>query len=111
MRSKNLTILLEYKEEDCVGSLLGKSVYPIMVLPSTSTTSPFLVYSQLPPVSAAKSTTTEPLFMESTISLVISLGASFPGIKAVVIIMSTSLAYLANSFISASIYSLDIVLA
>ena len=46
-----------------------------------------------------------------TISLVISLGAGLPGIKAVVIIISTSLAYLINNFISSSINSLDISLA
>ena len=41
----------------------------------------------------------------------ISLGAGFPGIKAVVMMMSTSLACLANSAISASMNSLDITLA
>lgn len=69
------------------------------------------MYSQFPPVSAARSTTIDPNFMDSTISLVINLGAGFPGISAVVITISTSLHYLANNFISASINSLDITLA
>jgi len=69
------------------------------------------VSSQLPPVSAARSTITDPYFIESTIYLSISLGAGLPGINAVVMIISTSLAYLANRAISASIYSLDISLA
>ena len=59
---------------------------------SVTKTLPALVYSQLPPVAAAKSTITEPGFIESTISLVIKRGAGFPGIAAVVIIMSTSFA-------------------
>ena len=41
----------------------------------------------------------------------INFGAGLPGIKAVVTIISTSLAYLANNFISSSINSLDISLA
>ncbi len=44
----------------------------------------------LPPASAARSTTTEPAFIDSIISLEISFGAGFPGMSAVVIIMSTS---------------------
>lgn len=49
--------------------------------------------------------------MDSTISLVMSLGAGFPGMRAVVMTISTSLHYLAKSFISASMNSLDMTLA
>ena len=73
--------------------------------------SPGTVYSQLPPFWAAKSTTTLPGFIESTISLVIKRGAGFPGINAVVIMISTSLACSANNAISASINAFDITLA
>lgn len=47
---------------------------------------------QLPPASEAKSTITEPGFISLTCSSKINSGASLPGIKAVVIIISTSLA-------------------
>ena len=47
------------------------------------------VSSQLPPRSAARSTTTEPGCIASTISVVIRIGARLPGISAVV--MTTSL--------------------
>jgi len=40
--------------------------------------------------------------MASTCSFLISLGAGFPGIRAVVIMISTSLAYFKNKAISAS---------
>ena len=64
-----------------------------------------------PPASAARSTTTEPSFIDSTISLDINFGAGLPGIRAVDIKMSTSLHCLANNSISAFIYSGDISLA
>lgn len=63
------------------------------------TTSPGTVYSQLPPFCEARSTTTLPDFMESTISRVISFGAGLPGINAVVTMISTSFACAANSAI------------
>jgi len=44
--------------------------------------SPGTVASQLPPASAAKSTTTDPCFITASISLVINFGAGFPGIRA-----------------------------
>ena len=78
---------------------------------SVTNNSPGLVSSQLPPVAAAKSTMTEPDFMLSTISLVISLGAGLPGMAAVVMMMSTSFACSAKSFISAAINSSLITLA
>ncbi len=75
------------------------------------TTSPGTVYSQLPPFCEARSTTTLPDFMESTISRVISFGAGLPGINAVVTMISTSFACAANSAISALIKASDITLA
>lgn len=57
------------------------------------------VRSQLPPVSAARSTITEPGLRMATCSLVISLGAGLPGMRAVVMMMSTYSHCLANSFI------------
>ena len=97
------------------GNLLGKSVYPITVtlykkdsltmiyyiiyITPLSVTyfSPGTVYSQFPPFSDARSTITEPYFIKSTISVSISFGAGLPGIKAVVMIISTS--YFFNDFI------------
>ena len=54
---------------------------------------------------------TLPSFIDSTMSAVISFGAGLPGISAVVMMMSTSLACSANSAISASMNSLLITLA
>lgn len=71
----------------------------------------FWVSSQFPPVSAAKSTITLPGLINSTIYLVISLGAGFPGISAVVITISTSSHCFANNFISASMNYLVISFA
>ena len=55
------------------------------------------VPATLPPLEAAMSTTTEPGFIEATISSVISRGAGRPGISAVVMRMSTSAACAAYS--------------
>jgi hypothetical protein len=66
-----------------------------MVTPWRTTASPGTVSSQLPPCSAAMSTITLPGFMLITISAVISRGAGLPGISAVVMMMSDSLACLA----------------
>jgi hypothetical protein len=78
---------------------------------SVTNSSPGLVTSQLPPVAAAKSTMTEPGFMLATISAVISFGAGLPGIAAVVMMISTSFACSAKSFISAAMNSSLITLA
>lgn len=102
---KNLEILLEYKLELYPDILDGKSVYPIILTPFYTLISSLTVYSQFPPVSAARSTRTLPGFIALIISLVIRIGAFLPGIKAVVIMISTSLAYYINNFISASINS------
>ena len=82
-----------------------------MVTPCLTTTASFSVNSQLPPCSAAKSTMTLPAFMEATIAAVMSFGAGLPGMSAVVTIISTSFACSANKAISASMNSLDMVLA
>jgi len=44
----------------------GKSVYPIIFTPLTSLISPGFVKTQFPPVSAAKSTITDPLLRAYT---------------------------------------------
>merc|ERR1712128_388066 len=65
----------------------------------------------IPPASAAKSTTTLPGFISSTMYFLIKMGAVLPGIRAVVMTISTSLHWSWSSFISASINSFDISLA
>lgn len=90
---KNLVILFAYKAEDYPANLEGKSVYATNLTPCFSTTFPFSINLQLPPASAAKSTITLPGFIALTCSSVSNSGAGFPGIKAVVIIISTSLHY------------------
>ena len=60
------------------------------------------VSAQLPPFSAARSTITEPFFIDRTMSSVIRTGAGRLGISAVVMMMSTSRACAANSAISAA---------
>ena len=52
--------------------------------------SPGVVASQLPPASAARSTTTEPCRIDATIARVIRIGAGRPGIRAVEITTSDS---------------------
>jgi hypothetical protein len=84
-----------YKVLDCFESLLGRSVYPMIVTPCLTTTSLGTVNSQLPPCSAAMSTMTLPGFMDLTMSALINRGAGRPGINAVVMMMSTSFACLA----------------
>ena len=54
-----------------------------MVTPCASIVSPGRVSSQLPPVSAARSTTTLPGFMPSTIAAEMIFGAGRPGTAAV----------------------------
>ena len=61
---------------------------PTIVTPPLSVTSPGRVSSQLPPVSAARSTITEPTRMRSTAAAGISFGAGRPGMSAVVITTS-----------------------
>ena len=68
----------------------GRFVVPSIVTPPCSTTSPGTVSSQFPPVSAARSTITEPARMRSTALAGISFGAGRPGTAAVVITTSKS---------------------
>ncbi len=56
----------------------------MIVTSCDSTVSPGFESAQLPPVSAARSTITEPARIDATISAVISFGAGRPGICAVV---------------------------
>ena len=72
----------------CVGIVAGRFVSPTIVTPSRTISSPGSVSSQLPPVSAARSTITEPGRIARTASAVTSLGAGRPGIAAVVITAS-----------------------
>ena len=68
-------------------------VTPLGVTTTSSGSEP----STLPPFDAARSTITDPGFIEATISAVISRGAGRPGMSAVVMMMSTSLACSAYS--------------
>src|SRR6202040_3362427 len=70
------------------GIVAGTLRGPLIVTPATSTSLPACVSSPLPPVSAARSTMTEPGRMPFTISPVTSSGARRPGTAAVVITMS-----------------------
>src|SRR4051812_6145475 len=72
----------------CVGIVDGTFVVPTIVTPSASISRPGSVSSQLPPVSAARSTITEPRRIPRTASAVTSVGAGRPGIAAVVITTS-----------------------
>ena len=63
----------------------------MIVTSCTTTVSPGFDSSQLPPVSAAQSTITEPARIAVTMSAVIRRGAGLPGICAVVTTRSTSL--------------------
>ena len=72
--------------------MLGKLRGPRIRTPFRTTSVPASVNSQFPPVSTARSTITEPGFIPRTASAVISTGARFPGIAAVVMTMSASFA-------------------
>src|SRR5262249_50324769 len=67
---------------------LGRLTAPTMVTPWTTTRSPGLVSSQLPPCSAARSTMTAPGCIFWTMAAVTRIGARLPGMSAVV--MQTS---------------------
>ena len=70
------------------GIVDGRFVRPTIVTPSRSTISPGTVSSQLPPVSAARSTITDPGRIRATAPAGISRGAARPGTSAVVIATS-----------------------
>ena len=72
-----------------------------MCTPWRSTAEPGTVHAQLPPFSAARSTTTDPFRIDFTMSSVMRMGAGLFGISAVVMTMSTSLHCAANISISA----------
>ena len=75
------------------------------------TTSPGLAPSTLPPRSTARSTITEPGFIDSTIDFEMSFGAGRPGMSAVVITMSCLAMCAATSAACLAWYSFDISLA
>ncbi len=65
-------------------------MYPTHVTPlGVVMTFPGTVVSTLPPCSAARSTVTEPGFIEAIMSARMSFGAGRPGMSAVVMMMST----------------------
>ena len=70
------------------GTSAGGFDGPMIVTPLCTTISSGRVSSQLPPRSAARSTTTDPGCIASTISVVMRIGARFPGMSAVVITTS-----------------------
>src|SRR5207237_3111188 len=74
----------------CTGTVLGILRVPSITTPPTSRTSPGFRPSVLPPVSAARSTITEPGHIRATISLVTRIGARRPGTAAVVITTSAA---------------------
>ena len=88
IRPSTLATLRAYRKLACVGMPDGGLAMPTTCTPWWSTTSPTLVSSQLPPWSAAMSTTTAPSAMPSTMDAVIRTGARRPGTAAVV--MTTS---------------------
>src|SRR5690606_8149487 len=88
MLSKKAVMLRVSSWEACTGTREGWLAWPTRVTPSTSTFWFRTVPSTLPPLSAARSTMTEPLFIRWIISWSISLGAGFPGTAAVVITRS-----------------------
>ena len=79
----------------------------MIVTPLATTVLPASVSSTLPPVSAARSTMTEPGLIVGIISLVMSTGALRPGIAAVVMMMSFSRAAFARSSTSLRCASSD----
>ena len=80
--------LREYSWLAWYGIVDGRFVRPTIVTSRSSVISPGVVSSQLPPVSAATSTITEPGRIASTADAGISRGAGLPGTSAVVITAS-----------------------
>ena len=88
------------------------SVYPMSVTPpSVLTTSSRTVPVTLPPAAAARSTTTEPGLSFATMSPSMRLGAFLPGMRAVVMTMSTSSHCFKSILLLAACHSADISLA
>ena len=88
IRASTLATLRANRKLACVGMPEGGLAMPTTSTPWWSTTSPALVSSQLPPWSAAMSTTTAPTAMPSTMDAVIRTGARRPGTAAVVMTAS-----------------------
>src|SRR5882762_1228839 len=88
--SRKLEAFLAYIWLACSGTVLGRLRGPSTRALPSRTSVPGFVTSQLPPVSAARSTITAPGFIPRTASAVIRTGARFPGIAAVVITTSAS---------------------
>ena len=68
-------------------------VTPMMVISPCFTVLSTTLTSQFPPREVARSTTIEPGFICATVFWYNNIGAFLPGIKAVEIMMSASLAY------------------
>mmetsp|Transcript_9984 Transcript_9984/g.28358 ORF Transcript_9984/g.28358 Transcript_9984/m.28358 type:complete len:208 (-) Transcript_9984:261-884(-) len=93
MLRTNFAMLLENKLDAVLARRDGRSVYPMILTPlDVVTISLAWVCATLPPLAAAKSTQTEPGFMTLSISSLTKTGALRPGMRAVVMMMSTSLA-------------------
>src|SRR5689334_1112424 len=90
MWSSRFARLLAYSRLAWKGSWLGRLSVPSIRTPPRSTTAPGSVSAQLPPVSAARSTITDPGRIERTISSLTSFGAGRPGTAAVVITQSAA---------------------
>ena len=82
--------LLANIQVELVGIMPGMFLVPSMVTPCLTTTSPASVSSQLPPWSMEMSMMLEPGAIEATMSAVIRMGASLPGIRAHRMMMSES---------------------
>src|SRR5574341_1497935 len=95
----------------CNGSVAGRFTGPRTVTPRCTTCVPICVSSQLPPVSAARSTITDPGRIPSTAARVTRIGARFPGIAAVVTTTSASLTLWARNSSSRRCWSSDSSLA
>ena len=86
-------VLLAKRELDVAARRLFMSVYPMHLTPlGVVTILSATVVAMLPPVSAARSTVTEPAFIMCTASSVMSFGAGRPGINAVEMMMSAAAA-------------------
>src|SRR5882672_8791983 len=93
------------------GTVLARFSGPRIDTPSRTISEPGCVSSQLPPVSAARSTTIDPGFIPCTAAAVRRIGAFLPGIAAVVITMSASFAAPARNASSLLCVSSDSSLA
>ena len=76
-------MLREYIWRACTGREAARLTGPRIVTPCFTTSLPASVSSQLPPISAARSTITEPGRISRTVVSGIRIGAFFPGTIAV----------------------------